>query len=149
MKVVLLQDVKGLGRKGDIKDVADGYARNFLLPKGLAREATREVLNQIQQQEAARQRRARQELEQARSLAHRLDGRAVEVRARAGESGRLFGSVTSQDVVEALARTFGVKIDRKRVELPEPLRQLGSYDVVLRLHPEVTCRITVVVRPEA
>ncbi|GAB6877404.1 50S ribosomal protein L9 [Thermaerobacter litoralis] len=149
MKVVLLQDVKGLGRKGDIKDVADGYARNFLLPKGLAREATREVLNQIQQQEAARQRRAQQELNQARSIAARLEGRTVEVRARAGEGGRLFGSVTSQDIVEALQRAFGVQVDRKRVELPEPLRQLGSYPVQLRLHPEVTCRVTVVVRPEA
>ncbi|ADU52428.1 LSU ribosomal protein L9P [Thermaerobacter marianensis DSM 12885] len=149
MKVVLLQDVKGLGRKGDVKDVADGYARNFLLPRGLAREATREVLNQLQQQEAARQRRAQQELDQARAMARRLEGQSVEVRARAGENGRLFGSVTSQDVAEALHRAFGVKIDRKRVDLPEPLRQLGSYGVALRLHPQVTCRITVVVRPEA
>lgn len=149
MKVVLLQDVKGLGRKGEVKEVADGYARNFLLPRGLAREATAAVLRQLQQQEAARQRRAQQELAQARAVAQRLEGQTVEVRARAGENGRLFGSVTSQDVAEALQRAFGVKVDRRRVELPEPLRQVGSYGVALRLHPEVTCRITVTVRPEA
>ena len=149
MKVVLTQDVKGLGRKGEIKDVADGYARNFLLPRGLAREATREVLNQLQQQEAARQRKARQELEQARAIAQRLDGQEVVVRARAGENGRLFGSVTSQDIAAAIARTFAVQVDRRRVELDEPLRQLGAYPVTLRLHPEVSCRLTVRVQAEA
>ncbi|HEY8394126.1 MAG TPA: 50S ribosomal protein L9 [Thermaerobacter sp.] len=148
MKVVLIQDVKGLGRKGEIKEVADGYARNYLLPRGLAREATREVLNELRQQEAARERKARQELEQARQLAQRLEGQRVTVAARAGENGRLFGSVTSSDIVAAIARDFGVRIDRRRVELDEPLRQLGSYPVTLRLHPEVACRVTVEVVAE-
>lgn len=148
MKVVLLQDVKGLGNKGDIKEVADGYARNFLLPRKLAREATREALNQLRQQEEMRRRKAEQERDQARQLAERLSGQVVVIRARAGEQGRLFGSVTSQHITEAIARTYGVDIDRRRVELGEPLRQLGTYAVTLRLHPDISCRLTVRVEAE-
>lgn len=140
MKVVLRADVEDLGRKGDVLEVADGYARNFLVPRGLALGATRGV---VQQAEAMRRNRAAREARDqaaAVEIAAKLTGR-IEVKARAGDGGKLFGSVTTLDIVEAVHAQTGVELDRRKVELAEPLKELGSAAVVVRLHAEVTAEL--------
>ncbi len=161
MKVILKQDVKGLGAAGDVVEVAEGYGRNFLIPRGLAAEATAGNLNLLRQQRQKAETQARRALDEARAAAAKLDGctvtvqaragdaqRPVQAQARAGEGGRLFGSVTSQDVADALARSPGVRIDKRRIGM-EPVKALGAYPATVRLHPQVTARITVhVVAPD-
>lgn len=148
MKVILKQDVKGLGAAGDVVEVAEGYGRNFLIPRGLAAEATAGNLNLLRQQRQKAETQARRALDEARAAAAKLDGCTVTVQARAGEGGRLFGSVTSQDVADALARSPGVRIDKRRIGM-EPVKALGAYPATVRLHPQVTARITVhVVAPD-
>lgn len=149
MKVILKQKVKGLGAEGDVVEVADGYGRNFLLPRGLAVEATPSNLNLLKQKAMKMEAEARRLLEQARAAAAKLDGFTVIVEARAGDGGRLFGAVTSQDVAEALQRSPGVQVDKRRIEM-EAIKTLGSYPAVVRLHPQVTAKITVnVVAPNS
>ncbi|MDK2926826.1 MAG: large subunit ribosomal protein [Bacillota bacterium] len=143
MKVILEQDVPRLGKKGEVVDVNDGYARNFLLPRRLARAATAGGLKEVEarkEQAARKEARARAE---AQDLARRLHGCTVTIRARAGEGGRLFGSVTNQDVAAAVAEEFRVNLDKRRVELKEPIKALGSYSATLHLYTEVTAEITV------
>lgn len=147
MQVILKEDVKNLGKKGDVVKVAEGYGRNFLIPRGLAVEATEGNLKAFrhqQQLEAARQQR---QAEEARRLRERLEGYTVVVRARAGEGGRLFGSVTAADVAEAL-RAAGFPVDKKRVELAEPLKSLGRHPVTIRLHAGVSATVWVEVQAE-
>ncbi len=147
MKVILRQDVRGLGTAGSVVEVSDGYARNYLVPRGLAEAATPERLREVaarREQDAARARRAREEAER---LAARLEGAVVVVPARVGAAGKLFGSVQAQDVAEALARDAGARVDRRQVELPEQVKSLGQHPALLRLHPGVTARITVKVVP--
>jgi large subunit ribosomal protein L9 len=147
MKVVLRDDVDNLGHKGDVVEVADGYARNFLVPRGLAMKATRGVAAQA---EAMRRNRAAKEArdrEGAESQAAMLGGKRIEIRARAGEGGKLFGSVTTSDVADAIQAQTGVEIDRRRVALDDPLKELGEFEVVVRLHAGVESAVTVVVAP--
>lgn len=148
MRVILVRDVPHLGRAGQVVEVADGYGRNYLIPRGLAVPATAGNLRQLEERADAQRRRAERELAEARGVAERIDGRTVTVRARAGEQGRLFGSVTAQHVAEALARELGAAVDRRRIELDEPIRHLGAYRVAVRLHPQVTAHVTVQVAPE-
>lgn len=143
MKVILKTMVKGLGAAGAVVEVNDGYGRNFLIPRGLAVEATPANLNLLRQQQQRAEMAARRALQEARDLAAKLDGTTVSVPARAGEGGRLFGSVTSQDVADAVDRQVGVRLDKRRIDLPEPIKSLGAHSVILRLHPQVTARITV------
>lgn len=143
MKVILEQDVPRLGRKGEVVEVNDGYARNFLLPRKLARAATAGALKEV---EALKQKAAEKEARaaaEAKALAERLNGRTVTIPARAGEGGRLFGSVTNQDVAEAINRAFNLNLDKRRVELKEPIKALGAYSVTVRLYTEITAEITV------
>ncbi|HEY8449104.1 MAG TPA: 50S ribosomal protein L9, partial [Bacillota bacterium] len=137
MKVILKANVKNLGSAGQVVEVADGYGRNYLIPRGLAVEATPANLSELRQRERTQARQAQRELEQARKLAAALAGRTIQLKARAGENGRLFGSITAADIAEEVRRTTGFELDRRKIELDEPLRQLGRFEVPVRLHPEV------------
>lgn len=148
MKVILLQDIKALGRKGDVKEVADGYARNFLLPKGFATEATEANMRRLSQQKHAILNQELQEEEEARSLAAQLNGLKVIIKAKTGESGRLFGSVTTKDIAEAVQRIAHIELDRKRIDLPEGLKQLGQYEIPIRLYKGISATITVDVQED-
>lgn len=143
MKIVLRSDVANLGRKGDMVDVADGYARNYLVPKGLAMQATRGVTRQAEAMQRSRTVRDTKEREGAEALARQLAAKRVQITARAGEGGRLFGSVTSADVAEALEAQTGVAIDRRKLHLDEPIKTLGVHEVPVRLHADVSPVITV------
>ena len=148
MKVVLLQDVSRLGVVGEVKDVADGYARNFLLPNGLAEIATAAVLQRVEaQRRKAEQHQAQVEVEMA-SLAHVLDGVQIVLKAKVGGQERLYGSITSGDIAEELQRVTGLEIDKRKIELEEPIRQLGEYDILVRLSKELVPTIKVVVEEE-
>lgn len=142
MKVVLLADVQGLGRSGDVVEVKDGYARNYLLPRGLAAEATAGRVRWMQEQQQARARRQEREREEAARLAAALQGLTVELRARAGEGGRLFGSVTAADIAEALAAR-GFAVSKRQVELEEPIKAVGVYTVPVRVAHGVVARVEV------
>ena len=145
MRVVLRDDVENLGHKGDMVDVADGYARNFLVPKGLAIKATAGAQKQADAMRRNRAAQERRNREEAESVAQRLAAGTVEVKARAGEGGRLFGSITAADIAEAVQAQLNVEIDRRRLELDEPLKEIGAVDVPVRLHPEVNATIRVAV----
>ncbi|NLG84654.1 MAG: 50S ribosomal protein L9 [Firmicutes bacterium] len=148
MKVVLKQDVKGLGRKGEIKEVADGYARNFLCPQGLAVPATEANLRALEEERTRRQQQEYREVEEARALAARLEGLRVVIKAKAGESGRLFGAITAKDVVEAIRHAARVEVDRKKIELVESIKKTGFYRVPIKLHHGVSTEVRVEVLPE-
>ncbi len=142
MKVILLKEVPSLGHPGEIRDVKDGYARNYLLPRGLAAPATAGNLqNLAHTREVAQQREVRVREEVAR-LTQVLETMVVEIRAKAGEEGRLFGSVTAQDIAEAISRK-GVEVTKKQVELDEPIKTAGFYKVAIRLHPRHTAQVEV------
>jgi large subunit ribosomal protein L9 len=145
MKIVLRDDVENLGHKGDVVDVADGYARNYLVPRGLAMKATKGV---VAQAEAMRRNRAVKEardVEAAQAQAAQLEGARIEISARAGEGGKLFGSVTATDVADAIQAQRGVEVDRRRVGLDEPVKELSEDDVTVKLHTDVEATVTVVV----
>lgn len=146
MKVLLLQDVKPQGKKGDIVEVNDGYARNFLIRKGLAKEATASVVNETNQRRAADEKRRREELENARQVAAKLNGTTVEIAIRCGENGKPFGAVTSKEIADRLAQT-GYDIDKKKVVLKDAIKSVGNYEVELKLYTGVSAKITVAVRP--
>ena len=143
MKVVLLQDVKKLGKKGEIMEVAEGYARNFLMPQNLAAQATKDTLNQLQQQKSAAVDRQKRQLEEAKLLAAQLGTIEVKVVAKAGEGGRLFGAITTKDIADAAKAQHGVELDRRKMEFSDPIKNLGSATVVVKIHPEVTAEIKI------
>ncbi|WP_028591482.1 50S ribosomal protein L9 [Paenibacillus massiliensis] len=147
MKVIFLQDVKGQGKKGQVKEVSDGYASNFLLPKGLVRPATDGNMKVLQNQAAAEDRRKQEEKEEAQALAKKLEATAIELKAKAGEGGRLFGAITSKQIGEALSKQ-GLKIDKRKIELDEPIRHLGVTQMTVKLHPEVKATLKVQVTEE-
>ncbi|GBG08166.1 50S ribosomal protein L9 [Paenibacillus agaridevorans] len=142
MKVIFLQDVKGQGKKGEVKDLSEGYVRNFLLPKGLAKAASDGNLKTLEVQNASETKRKAKEKEDAQALAKKLEEMTVVVKAKAGEGGRLFGAITSKQVAEALAG-LGVKIDKRKIELEDPIRTLGMTQVPVKLHPEVKAKLNV------
>ncbi|WP_029422193.1 50S ribosomal protein L9 [Alicyclobacillus macrosporangiidus] len=144
MKVILMADVKGHGKKGDIVNVSEGYARNFLFPRKLAVEANDANLQQLKAQQDAKARKEAQELAAALRLAEQLNDLKVSIPAQAGEGGRLFGAVTTKHIGEALAK-LGFDLDRRKIQLPEPIKALGGYRVQIKLHPEVTATVTVFV----
>jgi len=148
VKVVLREDVESLGHKGDLVDVADGYARNFLVPRGLAMKATKGVVAQAESMRRNRAARDARERAAAEEVAGRIAGRRVSIPARAGEGGKLFGSITVADVAEAVAAAAEVEIDRRAITLAEPLKELGEVEVPVRLHPEVTATVTIEVVAE-
>ncbi len=145
MKVILLNDVPNLGRIGDVKDVAPGYARNFLIPKGFATMATRGSIKQVEERQAAEARRIAKQEEELRGLSERLQGMRVQIEARVGERGRLFGSVTTSEIADAIAEARGLKVDRRKIRLEEPIREVGTYMVEIDLSGGATARVKTIV----
>ncbi len=138
MKVILTQDIKGQGKKGQLVEVSDGYARNFLFPRGLAKEANATNLNVMHGQQEAEAYRKQMALDEANQMAEKLKTLSVLVKAKAGENGKLFGSVTSKEVVEELLKQHHIKLDKKKLNLPDGIKSLGVTDVEVKLHPGVT-----------
>jgi large subunit ribosomal protein L9 len=143
VKLVLFADVATLGKKGDLVDVADGYARNFLLPRKLAGEADRGAMAQLQAQQKAQARKEANELAEARALAARIEGAKLAVRAKAGGNGKLFGAVTNADVASVLAGVLDVDIDKHKIEMTNQIKALGSYPVEIKLHKGVVAKTVV------
>ena len=143
MKVILQADVKGTGKKGQILEVADGYARNFLFPKKLAVEATTGNIQDISHKKALEDRRKLKEKEDAVQLANKLNAFQIEVKTKTGEGGRLFGSVTSKEIVDALKKQHGVELDKRKLDIKDPIKALGSYEIHVKIHPDVSAKLQV------
>lgn len=148
MKVIFLKDVKGQGKKGQVKEVSEGYATNFLLPRGLVRPATEGNVKTLENQAAAEQRRKDNEKAEAQELGKKLDELTLVMKAKAGEGGRLFGAITSKQIAETLAATHGISIDKRKIELGEPIRHMGMFQVSVKLHTEVKATLKVQVTEE-
>ena len=147
MKVILMNDVKPLGIAGAVVDVADGYARNYLLPKGLAAEASSGAIALLEQQKRARSRREAEAQADAENLAKVLEGKQILVSAKSGGNGRLFGTITSTQVAEAISSELNVSIDRHKIEMPENVKSLGSYPIEIKLGKGITAKTSVKVVP--
>lgn len=143
MKVILQQDIKGRGRKGQLVNVSDGFARNYLLPKGLAIEASASNINVMKTQEASKEHHLENEKQQAQDLAERLSGLSLFISVKAGEGGRLFGSVTAKEIAQELKERHGIEVDKRKIVLEAPIKAYGSYEVPVRLYPEITAKFTV------
>jgi len=146
MKVIFLKDVKGKGKKGDVKNVADGYAHNFLLKQGLAVEASNTNVKTLEAQKNKENNLVAEELEQAKTLKETLEKITVELEAKAGEGGRLFGSITTKQIAAELQKKHGIKLDKRKMELNDGIRSLGHTKVAVKLHPEVSATLTVHVK---
>ena len=143
MKVILLEDVKSLGKRGEIVNVNDGYARNFILPKKLGLEATNKNLNDLKLKRANEEKVAQQQLEEAQALAAKLEAGKVKVGIKTGEGGRTFGSVSSKEIAAAAKEQLGYDIDKKKIQLKEVLKTLGTHEVPVKLHTKVTAKLKV------
>ena len=143
MEIVLLEDVKALGKKGQIVKVNDGYARNFILPKKLGVEATSKNLNDLKLQKANEAKLAAEQLAAAKELAAKIEAGSVSLSMKAGESGKAFGSVSSKEIAAAATEQLGLDIDKKKLVLPEPLKTFGTHQVPLKLHKDVTAKLAV------
>lgn len=143
MEVILLEDVKSLGKKGEIVKVSDGYARNFILPKKLGLEATPKNLNDLKLQKAAEAKRAKEILEEAQALAATIAQKSITLKIKTGEGGRTFGSVSTKEIAQALKDQLSIDIDKKKLVLAEPLRSLGTFTVPIKLHQKVTAELKV------
>jgi large subunit ribosomal protein L9 len=145
MKIILTKDVPKLGIAGTVQDVAPGYARNYLIPQGMAAVATRGTIKQVEERQAAEAKRIAKQEDELRGLAERISGMRLELHARVGEQGRLFGSITSADIAEQLTAQLGEEIDRRKIDLEEPIRTVGDHEVVVRLVGRLTPKIIVAV----
>lgn len=149
MKVILLQDVKSLGKKGEIVNVNDGYARNFILPKKMGVEATGKNLNDLKLQKNNEKKVAQEQLDSAKTLAEKIGQGKVELAIKVGEGGKVFGSVSSKEIVAAVKEQMGLDVDKKKIQLKETIKSLGTHNVPVKLHPEVTAELKVIVKEEA
>lgn len=143
MEVILLEDVKALGKKGQVVKINDGYARNYILPKNLGMEATTKNLNDLRLQKANESKIAAEHLAQAKELADKISKGSITLSIKAGEGGKAFGSVSSKEISGAIKSQLGYDIDKKKLILPEPLKTFGSHEVSIKLHKEVTAKLTV------
>jgi large subunit ribosomal protein L9 len=148
MQVLLMQNVPGIGNAGEVKKVADGYARNYLLPRKLAVVASQSAVKQAEAIKQAVLRREAKTRAEAQELAKIIEQVTLTFRAKAGEGDRLFGSITSADIVESLAREKGITVDKRKIDLDSPLKELGTHQVAIKLHPEVSAKVAVVVEKE-
>lgn len=148
MKIILLEDVKGTGKKGEIKEVKDGYAINGLIRKGLAQEATAKNLNLLQGQKDSAQHKIDVEIANAKAIAAKLEGKTVAVKAKAGQNGRLFGTVTSKEVSAEIKRSLGVDVDKKKINIPMKIEGFGIYSAEARLYAGVSAKFSVEVSEE-
>ena len=145
MKVILTQDVKAQGKKGQLVNVSDGYARNFLIPKGLAVEADAGAMNDLKNKESSRLHKIELEKAAAKETAEKLQSVSVKLQAKAGADGRLYGSVTSLEIAENLEKQHGIKVDKRKIQLSDPLKTFGVHSVTVKLYPEITGKINVVI----
>ena len=145
MKVVLLADVKGQGKKGQVVNVSDGYARNFLFPKKLATPADNKVMNELKGKEDARLHKIELEKQSAQATAEKLKTVAVKIKAQAGSDGRIYGSVTSKEIAEQLKVQHGIEIDRRKLQIKDPIKTFGAHAIEIKLYPEITGTVNIVV----
>lgn len=148
MKVILTQDVKKLGQEGDIVEVANGYGRNYLIPRGMAEEATKEKIKEVKEKNVSQEKKKEREKSEAEELKARIDGKSVTIKAKAGSSDKLFGAVTSKEISDILQEELGVSIDKKKIDVPEPIKSLGEHQVRIKLFPEVQAEVKVIVASE-
>ena len=141
MKVILLQDVKGMGKKGDVKNASDGYARNFLLPKGLAIEATNQAMSELNSKQEAVAHHKAEEKAAAEANKETINGKTVKISAKCGESGKLFGAVTSKELAEVLQKEYSIKIDKKKISAPD-MKNTGTYSFDIKLYQGVVAKMT-------
>ncbi|MDF2538935.1 MAG: hypothetical protein K0S76_1956 [Herbinix sp.] len=145
MEIILIQDVKALGKKGEIVKVSDGYARNFILPKKLGMEATKQNLYELKMQKDAELKKQKELLDEAKELAKKLEGITIKLTVKAGEGGRTFGSISSKEIAAAVKEQFGYDFDKKKLQLNDPIKNAGTYTVPIKLHPQVTAEMKVMV----
>lgn len=143
MQIILTQDVKALGKKGEVVKVSDGYARNFILPKNLGLEATPKNMNDLKLQKAAEEKKQKEILEEAQTLAKEIEAKSIVLKIKAGEGGRTFGSVSTKEIAVALKEQLGYDIDKKKMQLNDPIKNMGTYTVPIKLHPKVTAELKV------
>lgn len=146
MKVILLKDVKAQGKKGDVINVSDGYANNFLLKRGLAAPATNDNMNKLNNEKSAQAHRKEVERNAALALKEVIQDKTVSLQAKAGDGGRLFGSVTTMDIADAIKKEWKVELDKRKIMLNDPIKSIGSYTVEAKIHPEVTATFTVAIK---
>jgi large subunit ribosomal protein L9 len=144
MKVILLADVKNVGKKGEVVNASDGYARNFLFPRKLAQEATQENLHIINQKKENERKKKLAEIEEAQALADKLKGKEIKLTAKSGESGRLFGAITNKDIADAIKKQFNVDIDKKKIVM-DTIKQVGTYEVEVKVYAEVSTKMKVLI----
>ena len=147
MKVILLQDVKKLGKKGDVIEASDGYARNFLFPRKLAEEATANALHVVNAKKENERKKKLAELEAAQKLAGELKGKEVSIDAKAGDNGRLFGAITNKDIAEVINNKFNLSIDKKKIVM-NTMKVAGQYDIEIKLYPEVSTKMKIIIVPK-
>ena len=145
MKVVLLADVKGSGKKGELVNVSDGYARNFLFPKKLAKEANAQALNELKNAEESKAFKIKQETEAAQASADKINGKSVSILAKAGQGGKLFGSVTAKEIAEAIKKQYGVDVDKRKVDTKGDMKAFGTYECEVKLYSGITATVKAVV----
>ena len=145
MKVVLLADVKGSGKKGELVNVSDGYARNFLFPKKLAKEANAQALNELKNAEESTAFKIKQETEAAQASADKINGKSVSILAKAGQGGKLFGSVTAKEIAEAIKKQYGVDVDKRKIDTKGDMKAFGTYECEVKLYSGITATVKAVV----
>ena len=145
MKVILLGDVRGTGNKGDVKEVSDGYAKNFLIPKGLAKEANAKSLSELENEKASCARKKELEKQEALKSYEIINEKTVKLSAKAGESGKLFGSVTNQEIADKIKEVYNVTVNKKKIHLEEEIKSFGTYKITVKLYPEIVAQMVVMV----
>lgn len=148
MKVILTQDVKKLGTQGQVLEVSDGYARNFLLPQGLAEEANKTRLKEIQEKNLREEKKKNKEKENAEELKQKLNGQSLEIKVKTGGSDKLFGAVTAKEIADSLNEKFGVQIDKKKIEIGEAIKHLGEYKIKVKIYPSVQAELSLIISSE-
>lgn len=148
MKIILLTDVKGIGKRGELKEASDGYARNYLFPRKLAKEANAQAMNELKNAERAKQHKIDAERAAAKEAASKLEGKTVKLAAKAGQGGRLFGSVTTKEISEMIKKNFDLEIDKRKIELAEDVKSFGTYECEIKLYTGIAAKLFVVVGEE-
>jgi large subunit ribosomal protein L9 len=148
MKVILTQEVKKLGLKGQIIEVSDGYARNYLIPQGLAEEATKTKIKEVQEKSIKEEKRKNSEKENAEAIKAKLHGKKVEIKVKTGTGDKLFGAVTVKEVADVIQKQFGIVLDKKKIDTGEPIKHLGHYNIKLKIYPSVQAEIKLIIAPE-
>ena len=148
MKVILVKDVKGLGEKESLVNVSDGYARNYLIPKGLACQSNQKNLNVMKAKNKAMEAKKEKEIEEAKALADKLNQSSITIKAKAGENGKLFGSITSKDISEKIKSMHNLDIDKRKIVLDEPLKSMGEFSIEIKIYPEISSKLKVYIENE-